>query len=121
MPVLLTIHQNTSKVIFPEIAFNSLLNLLKSNLASTSYGPQHLIRHRRSKRLRRQRRKVSEDTKSKSKLYRHRDVVKRSHKPSFYHQEQESRSSRVKRAATARPERIWDYAVIPYEIDSNFR
>ena len=28
---------------------------------------------------------------------------------------------RVKRAATARPERIWDYAVIPYEIDSNFR
>ena len=27
----------------------------------------------------------------------------------------------MKRAATARPERIWDYAVIPYEIDSNFR
>lgn len=26
----------------------------------------------------------------------------------------------MKRAATARPERIWDYAVIPYEIDSNF-
>ena len=28
--------------------------------------------------------------------------------------------SRNKRAATARPERIWDFAVIPYEIDSNF-
>ena len=27
---------------------------------------------------------------------------------------------RAKRAATARPERIWDYAVIPYEIDANF-
>ena len=27
---------------------------------------------------------------------------------------------RSKRAATARPERIWDYAVIPYEIDANF-
>lgn len=27
---------------------------------------------------------------------------------------------RTKRAATARPERIWDYAVIPYEIDANF-
>ena len=27
---------------------------------------------------------------------------------------------RVKRAATARPERVWDYAVIPYEIDANF-
>lgn len=28
--------------------------------------------------------------------------------------------SRSKRAATARPERLWDYGVIPYEIDSNF-
>ena len=27
---------------------------------------------------------------------------------------------RSKRAATARPERIWDYAVIPYEIEANF-
>ena len=27
---------------------------------------------------------------------------------------------RIKRAATARPERVWDYAVIPYEIDANF-
>ncbi|XP_023349117.1 tolloid-like protein 1 [Eurytemora carolleeae] len=32
----------------------------------------------------------------------------------------QDRSGRDKRAATARPERIWDYAVIPYEIDSNF-
>ena len=32
----------------------------------------------------------------------------------------ERRGRREKRAATARPERIWDYAVIPYEIDSNF-
>ena len=28
--------------------------------------------------------------------------------------------NRAKRAATARPERVWDYAVIPYEIDANF-
>ena len=27
---------------------------------------------------------------------------------------------REKRAATARPERIWDYGVIPYEIEANF-
>lgn len=27
---------------------------------------------------------------------------------------------RVTRAATARMERIWDYGVIPYEIDANF-
>ena len=33
---------------------------------------------------------------------------------------EERRGTREKRAATARPERIWDYAVIPYEIDSNF-
>ena len=33
---------------------------------------------------------------------------------------EEARGRREKRAATARPERIWDYAVIPYEIDSNF-
>ena len=29
-------------------------------------------------------------------------------------------SGRIKRAATARAERVWDYAVIPYEIDANF-
>lgn len=27
---------------------------------------------------------------------------------------------RVTRAATAKKERIWDYGVIPYEIDANF-
>jgi len=29
-------------------------------------------------------------------------------------------AARKKRAATARPERIWDYGVIPYEIEANF-
>jgi hypothetical protein len=28
--------------------------------------------------------------------------------------------TRTKRAATARPERLWDYGVIPYEIEANF-
>ena len=31
----------------------------------------------------------------------------------------EQGTGRHKRAATARPERVWDYAVIPYEIDAN--
>ena len=31
-----------------------------------------------------------------------------------------SEKRRQKRAATARPERLWDYGVIPYEIDANF-
>ncbi len=31
-----------------------------------------------------------------------------------------SRPGRVKRAATARKERIWDHGVIPYEIDQHF-
>lgn len=30
------------------------------------------------------------------------------------------RAGRFARAATARPERLWDYGVIPYEIESNF-
>ena len=79
--------------------------------ASSPRGAGHLIRHRRSKLGRR---KLFGDTKSKSKLIRHKDVVRASY-------QEGSRSERVKRAATARPERIWDYAVIPYEIDSNFR
>lgn len=29
-------------------------------------------------------------------------------------------TSRVRRAATARPERLWDFGIIPYEIESNF-
>jgi len=28
--------------------------------------------------------------------------------------------SRIRRAATARKERVWDHGVIPYEIDGNF-
>lgn len=31
-----------------------------------------------------------------------------------------SKVARKTRAATAHPERVWDYAVIPYEIDANF-
>ena len=81
------------------------LKVLKTS-ASNPREAGHLIRHRRSKLGRR---KVFGDTKSKSQLVRHKDVVS--------YQE----PGRVKRAATARPERIWDYAVIPYEIDSNFR
>lgn len=38
--------------------------------------------------------------------------------PSLGHHHQQYR--RVTRAATARKERIWDYGVIPYEIDGNF-
>lgn len=30
------------------------------------------------------------------------------------------RHHRVTRAATAKKERVWDYGVIPYEIDANF-
>ena len=29
-------------------------------------------------------------------------------------------SERIRRAATARAERLWDYGVIPYEIEANF-
>lgn len=29
-------------------------------------------------------------------------------------------SSRIRRAATARPERLWDFGIIPYEIETNF-
>ena len=65
------------------------------NSASKPVEAGHLIRHRRSKLGRR---KVFGDTKSKSKLIRHKDVGTRSY------QEPDSRSERVKRAATARPE-----------------
>ena len=35
--------------------------------------------------------------------------------------EKQSKShKRHRRAATARPERLWDYGVIPYEIEANF-
>lgn len=34
--------------------------------------------------------------------------------------EHQSYNRRVTRAATARKERVWDYGVIPYEIDANF-
>jgi len=35
-------------------------------------------------------------------------------------QEEEIIHRRSRRAATARKERIWDFGVIPYEIDANF-
>lgn len=36
------------------------------------------------------------------------------------HRERAGKNRRRVRAATARPERLWDHAVIPYEIESNF-
>lgn len=47
-------------------------------------------------------------------------MFRKTKSPSQVVVEGHTRSRREKRAATARPERIWDYAVIPYEIDSNF-
>lgn len=38
------------------------------------------------------------------------------HKPKYLAR----RRSRIRRAATARKERVWDHGVIPYEIDGNF-
>ena len=43
-----------------------------------------------------------------------------SSQPTSNFTETNERIKRSKRAATARPERVWDYAVIPYEIDANF-
>ncbi|KAJ8911951.1 hypothetical protein NQ315_012762 [Exocentrus adspersus] len=42
------------------------------------------------------------------------------HKRKKRHQNKRRRRNRVTRAATARKDRIWDYGVIPYEIDGNF-
>ncbi|CAN7992230.1 unnamed protein product, partial [Ixodes pacificus] len=36
------------------------------------------------------------------------------------HRERAGKNRRRTRAATARPERLWDHAVIPYEIEANF-
>ena len=66
-----------------------------------------LIRHRRSKLRRR-------------KIFSHKKSLQRRLVSSKQGERGERRGRREKRAATARPERIWDYAVIPYEIDSNF-
>lgn len=41
-------------------------------------------------------------------------------KPSYYSLRDVPHHHRVTRAATAKKERIWDYGVIPYEIDANF-
>ena len=83
------------------LVYNYNLWYLRS-LCSSDTRRYQLIRHRRSK-LRR--RKVFWKRKSESQVLAG---------------EEKERGRRVKRAATARPERIWDYAVIPYEIDSNF-
>lgn len=39
---------------------------------------------------------------------------------SILKQADESNLLRKARAATSRPERLWDFGVIPYEIESNF-
>ena len=46
------------------------------------------------------------------------------HKPKYSENERGTRHSlgptRIRRAASARKERVWDHGVIPYEIDGNF-
>ena len=94
-------HPDDEKLLQRVGTFNSSI---RTNIMTEEETTEHLIRHRRS-------RKLLRDKKSKPKLFRHKDSEP---------DQSDGRSRRVKRAATARPERIWDYAVIPYEIDSNF-
>ncbi|XP_029672193.1 tolloid-like protein 2 [Formica exsecta] len=44
------------------------------------------------------------------------------HKPKYFANKRGTKNflSRIRRAATARKERVWDHGVIPYEIDGNF-
>lgn len=44
------------------------------------------------------------------------------HKPKYFASKRGTKNflSRIRRAATARKERVWDHGVIPYEIDGNF-
>jgi len=42
------------------------------------------------------------------------------HKPKYKSGTRHLYLSRIRRAATARKERVWDHGVIPYEIDGNF-
>ena len=94
-------HPDDEKILQRVGTFNSSI---RTNIMTEEETTEHLIRHRRS-------RKLLRDKKSKPKLFRHKDSEP---------DQSDGGSRRVKRAATARPERIWDYAVIPYEIDSNF-
>ena len=96
-------HPDDEKILQRVGTFNSSI---RNHILMPEETTEHLIRHRRSRR-----RKLFRSHKSKMKLYRHDGF-----EPDIDDQER----TRVKRAATARPERIWDYAVIPYEIDSNF-
>ncbi|CAH1793785.1 unnamed protein product [Owenia fusiformis] len=45
---------------------------------------------------------------------------KHGHTNDYYGHTNKHEHSRSRRAATARPERLWDHGVIPYEIESNF-
>lgn len=96
-------HPDDEKILQRVGTFNSSI---RNHILMPEETTEHLIRHRRSRR-----RKLFRSHKSKMKLYRHDGF-----EPDIDDQDR----TRVKRAATARPERIWDYAVIPYEIDSNF-
>lgn len=52
------------------------------------------------------------DFKPKPSISAHKNINEKIHRQVVHH--------RVTRAATARKERVWDYGVIPYEIDGNF-
>ncbi|KAK2192635.1 hypothetical protein NP493_27g02025 [Ridgeia piscesae] len=76
----------------------------------------HKHRRQRTKKRRHHQRRLSRIKWRKQRRQRkHRRKHPRRHRALS----QEARS-RVRRAATARPDRLWDHAVIPYEIDANF-
>ncbi|XP_053392429.1 tolloid-like protein 1 isoform X5 [Mercenaria mercenaria] len=59
---------------------------------------------------------IPEHKKKDNDMYKKEKKEKAFYKPLTKHK----KTVRTKRAATARPERIWDYGVIPYEIEANF-
>ncbi|KAK3090036.1 hypothetical protein FSP39_008719 [Pinctada imbricata] len=80
---------------------------------------------KRDIKCREERRKKRREEKRKLREERRRKKMERRKKLKEMRQKQRKSKSKIdkkrsKRAATARPERLWDYGVIPYEIEANF-
>lgn len=77
----------------------------------------------RERQLRRQKKLKMKELKKKRKQSKKEKAESKEKEAKEKESEKSKKSEKLlrsRRAATARPERIWDYGVIPYEIEANF-
>ena len=121
-PDVESIYNATHVHIYYQLSFNVLNYILLYHTNKNLVCSDKKCRELRRKQRREEKMKRKEERRQRRLLKKQERLRKKQSKSKSKKGSKLDKSSktRAKRAATARPERLWDYGVIPYEIEANF-